>query len=153
LGMKASSCTAKEAQANTDHATPHYFAFNKSTSAIAWDEVDHVGGAGCINSTARDLGNWLRFQLALGKFGEKQLLRPAVLRETHTPQMLMKAEGVWANFFPADVTRFTAYGLGWFVHDYRGFICLSHGGTLGGFRSQCMLLPEKKVGVFVVCNV
>src|SRR5262249_4100973 len=48
LGMKASSCTAKEAQANTDHATPHYFAFNKSTSAIAWDEVDHVGGAGCI---------------------------------------------------------------------------------------------------------
>lgn len=31
--------------------------------------------------------------------------------------------------------------------------CVSHGGTLTGFRAQCMLVPEKKIGVFVLCNL
>ena len=51
------------------------------------------------------------------------------------------------------MTRFASYGLGWFVHDYRGVTCVSHGGTLTGFRAQCMLVPEKKLGVAVLCNL
>ena len=27
-----------------------------------------------------------------------------------------------------------SYGLGWFVHDYRGVTCMSHGGTLTGAK-------------------
>jgi hypothetical protein len=56
-------------------------------------------------------------------------------------------------YFPAKSSRFVSYGLGWFVHDYRGVTCLSHGGTLTGFRAQCMIVPEKKLGVFVLCNL
>src|SRR5437870_157232 len=126
--MKNSSGTAKDARANADHATPHYLKFDKAVVPIGWDEIDFIGGAGCVNSCGRDMGNWLRFHLAGGALGEKRLLRAATLKETHTPQMLMKATGVWAGYFPPDVTRFTAYGLGWFVHDYRGFVCVSHGG-------------------------
>jgi hypothetical protein len=99
------------------------------------------------------MGNWLRFQLAGGKFDGKRLLAERLLKETHSPQMLFKPEGVFALYFPKKATRFSSYGLGWFVHDYRGFDCVSHGGTLTGFRSQCMLIPEKKLGVFVVCNL
>jgi CubicO group peptidase (beta-lactamase class C family) len=137
----------------TDHTTPHYLGLDKNITAIKWDEIDQAGGAGCINSTATDMGNWLRFQLAEGKFGGKRLLASKVLRETRTPQMLMKAEGVWALYFPANFTRFTSYGLGWFVHDYRGYDCVSHGGTLTGIRAQCMMVPAKKIGVFAVCNI
>jgi hypothetical protein len=43
--------------------------------------------------------------------------------------------------------------MGWFVHDYRGLQVLSHGGTLSGTRAQCFLVPEKKLGVFAVCNL
>lgn len=153
LGMKRSSCTWKEGTAQADHATPHYYGFNKSISPIKWDEIDHAGGAGCINSSARDLAAWLQFQLAGGKYDGKRLLTEKTLAETHSPQMLVKPEGTFATYFPAKVTRFTTYGLGWFVHDYRGFTCVSHGGTLTGFRAQCMLVPEKNIGVFVLCNL
>jgi len=153
LQMKSSSTTWKAATSSADHATPHYYAFDKSISPIKWDEIDHAGGAGCINSTAADMGNWLRFQLAGGKLNGKRIITERFLRETHSPQMLFKPEGPFTLYFPPNVTRFSSYGLGWFVHDYRGFDCVSHGGSLTGFRSQCMMIPAKKLGVFVVCNL
>jgi CubicO group peptidase (beta-lactamase class C family) len=153
LGMKASSGTAKAGQAQSNHATPHYFALDKTITAIKWDEIDHAGGAGCVNSTAADMANWLRFQLGGGTFEGKKLLPEKALKEIHTAQMLFKPTGPFALYFPAKAGRFHAYGLGWFAHDYRGFDCVSHGGTLTGFRAQCMMVPEKKVGVFVVCNL
>ena len=153
LGMTNSSGRLKDALANPDHATPHYLHFDKSVSPVAWDDVDFLGGAGNVSSSARDMGQWLRFQLSLGRNGEKRLVKLAALKETHAQQMLFKPTGAFASFFPPDVTKFSAYGLGWFVTDYRGLVCVSHGGTLGGFRSQCMMLPEKKIGVFVVANL
>lgn len=153
LGMARSSCTWKDGTAHGDHATAHYYALNKSVSAIGWDEIDHAGGAGCVNSSARDLAAWLQFQLAGGTFDGRRLLTERGLKETHTAQMLLTPEGPFAVYFPPKVSRFTSYGLGWFVHDYRGLNCVSHGGTLTGFRAQCMLVPDKKIGVFVLCNL
>src|SRR5262249_54013948 len=75
------------------------------------------------------------------------------LKETHSPQAIVKVEGPWVTYFPARASKFVSYGLGWFVHDYRGHLAVSHGGTLTGFRAQCMMVPEKGVGVFVVCNL
>lgn len=153
LGMTNSSATRKEGLRAADHATPHYFAFDKSVNAIMWDEIDHAGGAGAVNSTARDMAAWLQFQLSGGKHDGKRLLTERTLKETHSPQMLVKPEGPFLVYFPPKFTRFVSYGLGWFVHDYRGVTCVSHGGTLTGFRAQCMLVPEKNLGVFVVCNL
>lgn len=153
LGMSKSSCTWEEGHSHRDHATPHYFGLDKSVTAIKWDDIDHAGGAGCVNSTARDMAAWLQFQLAGGKYDGKRHLTERGLKETHTSQMLLIPEGPFAVYFPPKVTRFASYGLGWFVHDYRGANCVSHGGTLTGFRAQCMLVPEKKVGVFVLCNL
>jgi CubicO group peptidase (beta-lactamase class C family) len=165
LSMEHSSCTWKEGSSAPDHATPHYAEFEKTggepggaspekrITPIKWDEIDHAGGAGCINSTARDAAAWLQFQLAGGKYDGRRLLNERALAETHTPQMLIIPEGPFAVYLPPKVTRFATYGLGWFVHDYRGATCVSHGGTLTGFRAQCMLVPEKKVGVFVLCNL
>jgi CubicO group peptidase (beta-lactamase class C family) len=153
LGMEHSSGTWKEGASQPDHATPHYYGLDGSIAAITWDEIDHSGGAGSVNSSARDMAAWLQFQLAGGKFDGRRLLSERALKETHTSQMLVKPEGPFLVYFPPKVTRFTSYGLGWFVHDYRGANCLSHGGTLTGFRAQCMLVPEKKLGVFVLCNL
>lgn len=153
LEMTSSTTTVKAAKAAADHATPHYYGFDKSVRAVDWDEIDHMGGAGCVGSTARDMGNWLRFQLAGGTFAGKRLVSEKNLGETRVPQMIVKPEGPFAAYFPPKATTFTTYGLGWFVHDYRGHVCLSHGGTLTGFRAQCMIVPGQKVGVFVACNL
>jgi CubicO group peptidase (beta-lactamase class C family) len=153
LKMKSTFCTAKEAQAQPNHVTPHYGQADGVIRPCDWDSIDFAKGAGSISSTAKDLANWLRFQLAGGVFDKRRILAEKQLRETHTPQMLLRAEGAFAPYFPTSVTNFTTYGLGWFVHDYRGLKAISHGGTLTGFRAQCMLIPDKKLGVFVVSNL
>jgi hypothetical protein len=99
------------------------------------------------------MGRWLRFQLAGGKAGGKQLVSAKALKETHTPQTVVRPEGPFAVYFPEKAGKWVGYGLGWFVHDYRGHLAVSHGGTLSGFRAQLMMVPDKKVGVFVVANL
>lgn len=153
LGMSRSSCTWKEGFTADDHAAGHYYGLDKTITPVKWDEIDHTGGAGSINSTARDMAAWLQFQLNGGKYDRRQLISARSLAETRTAQMLVKVEGPLMGFFPPIATRFTHYGLGWFVHDYRGFNCVSHAGTLTGFRSQCIFVPERNLGIFVVCNL
>ncbi len=153
LGMTSASCTSAEARSAADHAIPHYRTLAGSALPIDWDDIDHIGGAGCVNASVRDMGQWLRFQLAGGRLGEKRLVSAKALKETHTPQVVVRHEGRWAVFYPEKTTKFLTYGLGWFVHDYRGRKAVSHGGTLSGFRSQLMMIPDEKVGVFAVANL
>lgn len=153
LGMTTTSSTFKAGQLADDRADLHYLTFDKQVKPAAWDEIDHALGAGCINSTARDMGQWLRCQLNDGKLDGKQVIPAAVIKETRTQQMLVKPTGAFVPYFPEKAGRFTTYGLGWFVHEYRGNVCVSHGGTLTGLRAQVMMVPDKKVAVFVVCNL
>lgn len=93
LGMKSSSGTWKEGFSRPDHATAHYYGLDKSVSAVKWDEIDHAGGAGCVNSSARDMAAWLQFQLNGGKFDGRRFVTERALKETHTSQMLLIPEG------------------------------------------------------------
>jgi len=47
----------------------------------------------------------------------------------------------------------TAYGLGWFIQDYRGHRLISHSGGLAGQVTQHALLPEQEMGIIVYTNV
>ena len=46
-----------------------------------------------------------------------------------------------------------AYGLGWFVSQFRGTTMIEHGGNIDGMTASVILLPEKKIGVVVLCNL
>ncbi|MBO0698825.1 MAG: serine hydrolase [Zavarzinella sp.] len=153
LGMKTASTSAREALANPDHAIPHNRHPDGTIAPVARADVDSVRAAGSINASARDMAQWLRFQLAGGAIDKKRLLPANVLNETRTAQMVVRREGRWKVFFPDKSTRHLSYGLGWFVHDYRGHFAASHGGTLDGFRAQIMLLPDDKLGVVVFGNL
>lgn len=153
LGMTKTVCTQKEGLASPDHAGAHYRAASGKIVPIEWDAVDHAGGAACVVSCARDMGQWLRFHLAKGKIDDRRLIEAATHKETQIPQMVVRAEGTIAQTFPEEYCRHLSYGLGWFIHDYRGHPIISHGGTLSGFRAQLMLCPEKKLGIFVVANL
>jgi N-acyl-D-amino-acid deacylase len=148
LGMKTASCTGREAieTGNNRHV-------DGKIGPVHRENVDSVRGAGSINASARDMSQWLRFQLADGAIDGKRLLPAGVLKETRKSQMVVRQEGRWLTFFPEKSTRFLSYGLGWFVHDYRGQVAVSHGGTLDGFRAQTFLIPDKKLGIVVFGNL
>lgn len=102
--------------------------------------VDRVAPAGAIVSSANDMARWARFLLAGGATpGGGRLLSEAALSETWTPQIKLGGEG--------------AYGLGWFVHPWRGRRMVQHGGNIDGFAARVSLLPDEELGYVLLTNV
>ena len=61
----------------------------------------------------------------------------AVLRELHTPQMVIRGGGGGGGGGQGDgVARLNAYGLGWFITDYRGRVQWDHGGNTDGMTKR-----------------
>src|SRR6185436_20161422 len=46
-----------------------------------------------------------------------------------------------------------SYGLGWFIQDYQGQVVWMHTGSINGQSAIVGLLPDKRVGVFVLANL
>jgi CubicO group peptidase (beta-lactamase class C family) len=152
LGMKRACFSVRDAE-KLEHARPHRRADDRKIECFPWDSLDNVGPAGAINASAGELTAWLRLHLHQGKLGDKRILSRATVAEMHTAQMVVRNEGYFSIFFPPDVTDHLAYGLGWFVADYRGQLCISHGGSLEGFRAQTVLVPKQKLGIVVLANL
>jgi CubicO group peptidase (beta-lactamase class C family) len=157
LGMKATCTCAPEMFKVEDYARPyrlHHFPRVLGTGIwhpfqglpTARFDPDHADPAISIYTSARDLGTWLRFHLAEGK----PLLKRQ-LRETHTPQMVTRLSPAQKSAFPD--TNQVSYAMGWAVHDYRGLKVVSHGGSIDGFRCHLAFVPEKRLGVAVLCNL
>jgi hypothetical protein len=151
--MKTACFSTTVALKNPDHAKPHRRDDDRKVIAFPWDNIDNVAPAGAINASVRDLSQWLRVQLGGGYVESKRIIAPSSIKEMHTPQKEVRLEGRWPITFPAEVTNLAAYGLGWFVTDYRGRLCVSHGGTLEGFRAQTLLFPKEKFGLVVLSNL
>ncbi|MBI3680429.1 MAG: serine hydrolase [Acidobacteria bacterium] len=151
LGMTNSDFSTNEAVKAPDYSTPHEKREEK-VQVIPWRNIDNVGPAGSINSSARDLTRWVRMQLHQGNFEGKTILKAATLRETHTPQMVVRLDDP-ASRDLNEGTNMAAYGLGWRIQDYRGHHMVSHGGAIDGFRAQITLLPNERYGVVVLGNL
>jgi hypothetical protein len=49
-------------------------------------------------------------------------------------------------------THFSAYGLGWFLSDVKGYKQVTHTGGLAGIVTQVVMFPELKLGILVFTN-
>jgi CubicO group peptidase (beta-lactamase class C family) len=113
--------------------------------------VDPIAPAGSMYSSVMDMTRWLRFLLNEGSVGGQQLVSEEVFEELFRPQTLIPQR----NFYPtARLTRprFTAYGLGWFLQDYRGQFVAFHTGSIDGTVAIVGLLPDHELGVVVFAN-
>ena len=149
LGMTHTR-TAFADWAPSDHATGHRFAKGVVSVQTALDDTN-LGPAGAIKSSARDMAQWLRFQLAGGAIGGKRLVSEDALNETKTPLMALRVNKESRETNP--FTHVQSYAMGWNVQDYRGEMLVSHGGALNGFRTAVALLPDRNAGVVVMANV
>jgi CubicO group peptidase (beta-lactamase class C family) len=152
LGMTESDTSAAEAQKAPDHATPHEQSPDGSVKAIPWRNIDSVGPAGSINSSARDMAKWIVFQLGDGMYQGKRLISEQSMREMHSAQMVISLEGEIPKVFFPDSMQLS-YGLGWFVQDYRGHQLIIHAGDIDGFATMVVLIPEIHTGYFAVINM
>lgn len=150
LGMTEVTLTTTAAAKVTDRAAGHRPGPGDKLAEVPWYEQPDPNPAGSLNATARDLAAWLRFHLAEGKYGDDQVVSAAGLRETHTPQTVIRAEGAAGALNPD--ANVLAYGLGWVVQDYRGHLLCQHTGLIDGFRAHLTLLPKDGYALAVLAN-
>jgi len=147
LGMTSTSTSVAAIGGNA--ATPHARVDGKY-SPIPWLNVDNIAPAGGVNTSAADLAKWMLFQLADGKTGDTELLLPGDVAEMRTPQTIIPVSKAHREAVPD--TLFRAYGLGWYLEDYRGVRLAYHGGRIDGMSSRLTLVPERGLGVAVLTN-
>ncbi|HEX7830622.1 MAG TPA: serine hydrolase, partial [Thermoanaerobaculia bacterium] len=152
LGMIRTVTSDADWNASANRATGH--SYDWRTGIVAPQkpiDTTTIGAGGAIKSSARDMANWIRFQLADGTFEGKQLLDPARLAETKSPETVIRMSEISRERNPE--TNVMSYAMGWNVQDYRGELLVAHSGSLNGFRTHVDLLPKQKAGFVLMINV
>jgi CubicO group peptidase (beta-lactamase class C family) len=151
LDMKNTTFTTTQALQSSDHASPHRKGSDGLLQVIPWYQLDKPEPAGSVNSCARDLCNWVRFQLGDGADAGKRLVSTKNLQDTHAPQNIIRLEGNARAMHP-DALQMN-YGMGWVIEDYRSTLLVSHAGAIDGFRAHITLIPKAKIGIVLLNNL
>ncbi|HEX7955653.1 MAG TPA: serine hydrolase [Pyrinomonadaceae bacterium] len=140
LGMKSSNTSVPEMLRAPDHSHGYvYEEATKETRRVPTRDLPQIAPAGAINSSARDMAQWLRLMLGGGAFEGKRLVSEKSFEELVRPQM--KVQGS------------ISYGLGWFLRDWKGHRVVEHGGNIDGFNAQVALMPDQRLGFVMLTNV
>ncbi len=150
LGMKMSNTSINDLRYLDNVASPHANIDGRIVP-VEWRNIDNMAAAGSINSNVVDMAQWVRLMLASGKSGEEQLISAGAVKEMHTPQMVIRREGFWGMMSPA--SHLLAYGLGWFLLDYRDRMVVLHGGNIDGMSALMLLVPEENLGTVILTNM
>jgi CubicO group peptidase (beta-lactamase class C family) len=150
LGMNESEALVSQIVGKPNVAVPHG-EIRDTVRVVPIRSTDLVASAGSVYSSVSDMSKWMRFVLDSGRVGTKRLISPANFEELVAPQMRAPMDQ-----YPAlelSKPHFFSYALGWFVQDYRGSTVWMHTGSINGMSAIIGLMPEERVGVFVLGNL
>ncbi|HKF23602.1 MAG TPA: serine hydrolase domain-containing protein [Candidatus Angelobacter sp.] len=141
LGMKSTTFDMKRALSG-NHASPHGDTIdgNPSLANIAFDySVMPHRPAGGVWTSAHDLIRYVQLELAQGKLPDgKQLVSAENLLARRAPQVPLGEDG--------------AYGMGLMVDRTWRVPVVHHGGSMAGYKSDIMLLPDSGIGAVILTN-
>jgi CubicO group peptidase (beta-lactamase class C family) len=129
-------------------AMPH-IASPDGPKPIPWRTVDDIGPAGSINSSVLDFARFVQLHLNQGEINGRRVVSESQVAEMHSPQMIVRSPPYAAV---SGFSEHWAYGLGWFLTEYRGRKLVMHTGGITGWRSGMVMLPEERLGVAMVSN-
>ncbi len=150
LGMKESSTSINDLKGMDNVAAPHA-KIEEQVQAISYRNIDNIAPAGSINSNVVEMAQWLRLQLGEGSYQGARLISSGAMKEMHKPQTIIPNDPPWSLM--AQEARFISYGLGWFLHDYKGRKVIQHGGSIDGMSALVIMIPEEKLGVVLLVNL
>jgi CubicO group peptidase (beta-lactamase class C family) len=99
LGMGASSTSITALAGLTNVAQPHA-EFDDTVRVVPYRNIDNIGPAGSINSNVTDMAQWVRFNLAKGKAGGKQLVSDGNMNELWSAHTAMRVDGPFRVLYP-----------------------------------------------------
>jgi CubicO group peptidase (beta-lactamase class C family) len=123
-------------------ASPHDDDVDGKTTPARMDmnySVVPIRPAGGMWTSARDLSKYVEMELALGQLSDgKQLVSKESLLERRKGQVQSGED--------------TTYGMGLVVSMQYGIPVVSHGGSLFGYKSDMIFLPDQGVGAVILTN-
>ncbi|MBO0737131.1 MAG: serine hydrolase [Alphaproteobacteria bacterium] len=144
LSMTSTSSRHADFLNQPDRAELHVTTNGEWTARLKRDP-DAQAPAGGVNSSVRDLAQWVRLELDDGVLDGKRLIDARALRETHFPLMARGENPVNGG------TSF--YGLGWGVEFGPHGLAWTHAGAFSvGARTLATLYPQAKLGIVVLAN-
>ena len=152
LGMTTSNTSVNQFRAGDNVAVPHVRVGGK-LQTITFSDLDNNAPAGAINSNVAEMTKWMIVQLAGGAIPDssKRLFSEKQNREMWSAQTIVPINEPPKSLAAAR-PNFLAYGLGWFLSDYRGHKIVAHTGGLSGMVSKVTLVPDAKLGIVVLTN-
>ena len=141
LGMKSTTFDYARALKG-NHATPHGYDIDGSQRVASMDlnySIHPHRPAGGVWTSARDLIRYVQLELAKGKLPNGEVL----VSETN----LLARRKPYVK-----VGEHGSYGMGLQVDTRWGTPVVFHGGSMLGFKSDLMFLPEHNVGAVILTN-
>jgi CubicO group peptidase (beta-lactamase class C family) len=132
-------------------AIPHT-ALETGVAAVPIHEYRNMNPAGGILSCAEDMAKWMLVHLNEGKLPDGTRL----FTEKMERQLTSLVTPIAISDPPAELAaqrmNFYGYALGFRVNDYRGHKIVSHTGSLSGYVSRLVMVPELELGIAVLTN-
>ncbi len=140
LGMNNSDTRIEDMQKSRDYSFGYdYNATTKVTRRLPPRAIPAAAPAGAIDSSARDMAQWVRLMLGNGVFNGKRLVSEKGFEELTRKQI--------------NITGPVDYGLGWFLRQWNGHKVVEHGGNIDGYNAQVAFMPDQKLGFVLLTNV
>jgi CubicO group peptidase (beta-lactamase class C family) len=148
LGMGTSGTSPLDLPPGGNVAMPHVRR-DGSVVRVPYRNLDNVGPAGSINSSAAEMARWVQMLLNGGQLEGLRLLSDSTHRELFQPNVVSP---VPPQLTAATGIHFRFYAMGWVVENYRGRFVAWHNGGIDGMHAQVALLPSEGVAVVVLAN-
>jgi CubicO group peptidase (beta-lactamase class C family) len=125
-----------------NHASPHDEGLDGRPTVARMDmnySIVPVRPAGGMWTSARELARYLALELADGALPDgRRLVSAASLRERRKPQIQTGEDA--------------SYGMGLVINTRYGIPVINHGGSMSGYKTVMVFLPEHGVGAVVLTN-
>ena len=149
LNMTSSNVSISEMVAQPNISKGYSLEDFTTNKAMPYYDIAAISPAGSINSSVKEMSNWLKIWLNKGKLGDTQVLPEAYVAKAVNPLMLVGG-GIADKKFPDQ--HLNSYGYAWFNSSYKGHYRLEHGGNIDGFSANVAFFPTDSLGIVVLTN-
>jgi len=152
LEMDRTTTRLADLENQSNVAQPHLIDYAGNPLPIRYRNIENVGPAGSILSTARSMGNWVRMLADGGVFNREPLLSPETLAFIVRSQTPVDTTGPGGQPFspPAELR---AYALSWVTESYHGTRLVWHNGSIDGMSAWVGMAPDLRLGVAILSNL
>lgn len=150
LGMTASRTSPDAVRDGIDLAKP-FVKGEQGVTQVELARVAAVGPAGGLVSNVNDMAQYVRLMLAKGVHQGRQLISEQSINTITAPTVVVPLTEDYAIKDP--YAHILTYGLGWYIHEDRGYKIVQHRGRFPGYTARITLVPDQNLGVVVLTNL